>query len=194
MDLGICNIDILWRLNQLGSKKIMKKKFLSFFIVLVFSFIFVIFFRGLQDSNKYTPNIEFKNNIPSFNTKNFYSDLSTNSSNIFELDKIYLLNIWSSWCVPCRQEHPLLVNLKKEGKINIIGMNYKDNKKNAEEFLEKLGNPYNEIFVDLDGTIAIELGAYGVPESFLIYNNKIIKKYIGPLNKKLINEMKKTIK
>ena len=73
-------------------------------------------------------------------------------------------------------------------------MNYKDNKKNAEDFLEKLGNPYNEIFVDLDGTIAIELGAYGVPESFLIYNNKIIKKYIGPLNKKLINEMKKTIK
>ena len=172
----------------------MKKKFLSFFIVLVFSFIFVIFFRGLQDSNKYTPNIESKNNIPSFNTKNFYSDLSTNSSNIFELDKIYLLNIWSSWCVPCRQEHPLLVNLKKEGKINIIGMNYKDNKKNAEDFLEKLGNPYNEIFVDLDGTIAIELGAYGVPESFLIYNDEIIKKYVGPLNQQLIDEINLFIK
>ena len=86
------------------------------------------------------------------------------------------------------------MNLKKESKINIIGMNYKDNKKNAESFLKKLGDPYKGVFIDLDGTIAIEWGAYGVPESYLIYNNKIIKKYIGPLNKQLINEIKLLIK
>jgi cytochrome c biogenesis protein CcmG/thiol:disulfide interchange protein DsbE len=73
-------------------------------------------------------------------------------------------------------------------------MNYKDNLKNAESFLQELGNPYKKIFTDSDGTIAIELGAYGVPESFLIYNNEIIKKYIGPLNQQLIDEINLLIK
>jgi len=163
-------------------------------MVLVFGVIFIIFYKGLEDSNIYTPNINIKNEIPVFKSRDFYSGISLNSSDIFEFDKTYLLNIWSSWCVPCRQEHPLLVDLKEEGKINIIGMNYKDNRKNAENFLQDLGNPYKEVFIDLDGTIAIEWGAYGVPESFLIHNNKIIKKYIGPLNEKLIDEIKILIK
>ncbi len=169
----------------------MKKKLLSFFI---FGVIFIIFYKGLEESNIYNPNIIIKNEIPAFKTKDFYSGNSLNSSDIFEFDKTYLLNIWSSWCVPCRKEHALLVNLNKEDKINIIGMNYKDNKKNAKNFLQELGNPYKKVFVDLDGTIAIEWGAYGVPESFFIQNNKIIKKYIGPLNEQLIDEIKLLLK
>ena len=86
------------------------------------------------------------------------------------------------------------MKLNSDNKINVIGMNYKDNIKNANKFLKELGNPYKEIILDYDGTIAIDWGAYGVPESFLIYNNKIIKKYIGPLNKKLINEIKEITK
>ena len=129
-----------------------------------------------------------------FNTKEFFSGENVKSSSIFELDKVYLLNIWSSWCVPCRQEHSFLMNLNLDNKVNIIGMNYKDNLKNAENFLNELGNPYKEIFIDLDGTIAIEWGAYGVPESFLIRNNEVIKKYIGPLNQQLIDEMSLLIK
>ena len=171
----------------------MKTKILLIFVILFFASIFLAFYKGLKDTNIYTPDVN-KKNIPVFKTKNFYSDKNLKSSNIFELDKTYLLNIWSSWCLPCRQEHPLLMSLKSNNKINIIGMNYKDNKKNAKNFLKELGNPYRDIFVDSDGTIAIEWGAYGVPESFLIYNNKIIKKYIGPLNKELINEMKVLIK
>ena len=124
----------------------------------------------------------------------FFSRENVKSSNIFELDKIYLLNIWSSWCVPCRQEHPFLMNINTDNKVNIIGINYKDNLKNAENFLKELGNPYKEIFIDLDGTLAIEWGAYGVPESFLIHNNEIIKKYIGPLNQKLVDEINLFIK
>ena len=172
----------------------MKNKILPFFIIIIFSLIFIIFYKGLEDSNIYTPDINVKNDIPKFDTKDFFSGENLKSSNIFESDKIYLLNIWSSWCVPCRQEHSFLMNLNLENKIKIIGMNYKDNKKNAENFLEELGNPYKDIFMDTDGTIAIELGAYGVPESFLILNNKIVKKYIGPLNKKLINEIKEITK
>jgi len=167
----------------------MKNKILPFSVTIIFGIIFLIFYKGLEDSKIYTPDINKKNEIPVFNTKDFFSRQDVKSSSVFELDKIYLLNIWSSWCVPCRAEHPFLINLNVDNKVNIIGMNYKDNQKNAENFLKELGNPYKEIFIDLDGTIAIEWGAYGVPESFLIYNNEIIKKYIGPLNQKSINEI-----
>ena len=170
------------------------KKILPFSIILVFSFIFYIFYKGLEDSNIYTPNTNVKNDIPVFNTKDFFSNENIKSSSIFETDKIYLFNIWSSWCVPCLEEHPLLMSLNSENKINIIGMNYKDTFKNAETFLNNLGNPYKKIFIDTDGTIAIEWGAYGVPESFLIYKNEIVKKYIGPLNQQQIAEIKKLIK
>jgi len=172
----------------------MKNKILPFSVIIIFGVIFFIFYKGLEDSNIYTPDINTKNDIPVFNTEEFFSGEDKKSSSIFELDKIYLLNIWSSWCVPCRQEHSFLMSLNSDNKVNIIGMNYKDNLKNAKNFLKELGNPYKEIFIDSDGTIAIEWGAYGVPESYLIYNNKIIKKYIGPLNQKLINEIKLLIK
>ena len=194
MDMDISNIDIVWRLNKFFTKKIMKKKFLPLFMVIVFGFIFIVFYKGLEDSNIYTPDTKVKNKVPIFKTTDFYSGVSLNSSDIFEFDKNYLLNIWSSWCVPCRQEHPLLMKLNEDNKIIIIGMNYKDNKKNAQSFLKELGNPYEMVLVDLDGTIAIDWGAYGVPESYLIYNNKIIKKFIGPLNQQLINEMKLLVK
>ena len=171
-----------------------RNKILLFSIVLFFVIIFYIFYKSLNDKNIYIPNINKKNDIPVFNTKEFYSGKSLKSLNIFESNKIYLFNIWSSWCIPCRKEHPLLMKLNSDNKINVIGMNYKDNIKNANKFLKELGNPYKEIILDNDGTIAIDWGAYGVPESFLIYNNKIIKKYIGPLNKKQINEMRFLIK
>ena len=194
MDMDISNIDVVWRLNKFFTKKIMKKNFLPLFIVVVFGFIFIVFYKGLEDSNIYTPDTKLKNKVPIFKTKDFYSGVSLNSSDIFEFDKNYLLNIWSSWCVPCRQEHPLLMKLNEDSKIIIIGMNYKDNKKNAQSFLKELGNPYEMVLVDLDGTIAIDWGAYGVPESYLIHNNKIIKKFIGPLNQQLINEIKLLVK
>jgi len=194
MDLDI-SINYIFRgCYQFFTKKIMKNKILPFAIIFFFGIMFYIFYKGLEDSNIYTPDIYIKNEIPVFQTKDFFSEESIESSKIFETDKVYLLNIWSSWCIPCRQEHPLLMNLNLENEVKIVGMNYKDNLKNAKNFLNELGNPYKEIFVDLDGTIAIEWGAYGVPESFLIYKNKIIKKYIGPLNQKLIDEMELLIK
>ena len=172
----------------------MKNKILTLSVVIIFGIIFFIFYKGLEDSKIYTPNVNTKKEIPVFNAKDFFSQNNVISSKIFELDEIYLLNIWSSWCIPCRQEHPLLVNLNLDNKVKIIGMNYKDNLKNAENFLKELGNPYEEIFIDIDGTIAIEWGAYGVPESFLIYNNEIIKKYIGPLNQESIDEINLFVK
>ena len=172
----------------------MKNKLLPYSVIITFGIIFFIFYKGLEDSKIYTPDINTKKEIPKFNTKEFFSGEDVKSSSIFGLDKFYLLNIWSSWCVPCRQEHPFLINLNLDNKVNIIGMNYKDKLNNAKNFLNELGNPYTEIFIDLDGTIAIEWGAYGVPESFLIYNNQIIKKYIGPLNQQIVDEINLLIK
>jgi cytochrome c biogenesis protein CcmG/thiol:disulfide interchange protein DsbE len=83
------------------------------------------------------------------------------------------------------------MNLSKQKNIKIIGINYKDTSKNAINFLKELSSPYQTVLLDLDGTLAIEWGAYGVPETFLIYNKKIIKKFIGPLNQDSLFELKK---
>jgi cytochrome c biogenesis protein CcmG/thiol:disulfide interchange protein DsbE len=86
------------------------------------------------------------------------------------------------------------MEFKNNDRLKVIGMNYKDTKNNAKNFLKELGNPYDKIIFDSKGTNAIEWGAYGVPESFLIYNNEIIRKYIGPLNKVSFEEIKSYIK
>tara|TARA_B100001559_G_C16417754_1_gene583552 strand:- start:298 stop:825 length:528 start_codon:yes stop_codon:yes gene_type:complete len=167
----------------------MKSKFLPFLLISILIIIFIIFYRGLQNNNIYTPESNIINEVPSFSEELLYSNKIVNSSEIFNSNKFYLLNIWSSWCVPCRQEHPILMDLDKNKQIIVIGINYKDTKKNAIEFLEKFGNPYEKIFFDKEGVQSIEWGAYGVPESFIIYKNKILKKYIGPINQQSIKEI-----
>ena len=167
----------------------MKNKFFPIFLISLLCFIFFVFYKGLQNSNIYQPKIDNSKDIPFFEAKTLYENNKINSANLFKKDKYYLLNIWASWCVPCRDEHPLLMNLSKKINIEIIGLNYRDNNSNAKTFLKELKNPYNIILTDKDGTIAIEWGAYGVPESFLIYKNKVVKKIIGPLDKNFIKEI-----
>ena len=86
------------------------------------------------------------------------------------------------------------MKLSENDDLILVGLNYKDNKSNAENFLIQLGNPYKKILLDKDGTIAIEWGAFGVPETFLIYRDKIIQKFVGPLNNSLINEIENKLK
>jgi len=172
----------------------MKKKFIPYSIILIFLIIFLLFYKSLKDTNIYTPETNINNNIPVFSTELLLSKNKITSTEIFELNKFYLLNIWASWCVPCRDEHQLLMGLSKNNKLTIIGINYKDKEKNAKSFLAELGNPYEKIIVDKNGTNSIEWGAFGVPETFIIYNNKIIKKYIGPLNQELTKEISNFIK
>jgi cytochrome c biogenesis protein CcmG/thiol:disulfide interchange protein DsbE len=172
----------------------MKNKLLLFSISLVFIIIFIIFYKGLQNTNIYTPETKISYEVPLVSVKLFNSNKIVNTKEIFNSDNYYLLNIWSSWCVPCRQEHSILMELTKNDNLNIIGINYKDTKKNAKNFLNELGNPYDEIIFDDKGTNAIEWGAYGVPETFLINKNKIIKKYIGPLTNNSMEEINLFIK
>ena len=172
----------------------MKNKLLSIFITSIFIFIFIFFYKGLQNTNIYTPETKINKKVPLFSGELFYIDKTVNSEDLFELNKIYLLNIWSSWCVPCKQEHPLLMDLSTNKNIELIGINYKDTKINAKFFLNELGNPYRKIIFDKKGIKAIEWGAYGVPESFLIKDGIILKRYIGPLDEKINRDIKSIIK
>ena len=172
----------------------MRSKLFPFVLILIFTIIFIFFYKGLNNYNIYIPKINVNKDIPLFSAKLFESNVEVNSKEFFDPEKFYLLNIWSSWCVPCREEHTLLMDLSKNGNINLIGLNYKDRTDNAKNFLNELGNPYIQILVDQTGTKAIEWGAFGVPESFLIHQNKVIKKYIGPLNQQLLLEIKSLLK
>ena len=172
----------------------MKTKILLPFTIVSFLFIFFILYVGLNRSNIYTPETVINEKIPTFKVKVLNSEKELTSIEIFENDIYYLLNIWASWCIPCRDEHPYLMELKKNEKLKIVGLNYKDKVKNANKFLNELSNPYTLILSDTDGTIAIEWGAYGVPETFLIYNGKIMKKIIGPMNNNLFKEIERAVK
>jgi len=171
----------------------MKNKF-SILLVIFFIFVFIVFYKGLNNSNIYVPSTQVEKDLPDLKVKLFNSEEEIEFKSLFEDSEFYLLNIWSSWCAPCREEHPLLMNLKNQKNIKIIGINYKDKKENAEFFLSELGNPYYEILEDSNGSKSIELGAYGVPESFLVHQNKIIQKYVGPLNQNLLTEIINLIK
>ena len=173
----------------------MKNKFSVFVIIIFLSFCFTIFYKGLNNSNTYAPKINETKNIPIFKAKDFNSNNYVNSEKIFEENIFYIVNIWASWCVPCRVEHPLLMQLNGNHSVKLIGLNYRDSFNNAKKFIDEFGSPYSRILIDKDGTLGVEFGAFGVPETFLIdRNKKIIKKFIGPIDQEAVNKIKLMIK
>jgi cytochrome c biogenesis protein CcmG/thiol:disulfide interchange protein DsbE len=96
--------------------------------------------------------------------------------------QVWLLNVWASWCAPCREEHPLLVDAARANAVPVVGLNYKDDPRAADEWLRKLGDPYQAIVVDRDGRVSIDYGVYGVPETFVIDREGVVRlKHVGPL-------------
>ncbi len=170
-----------------------KKKLI---VVILFGlFLFLVFLKGLNNPANYSPkNISIKIDTK-LTGKMLYQKKEVSLGELMDKNNFSLINIWASWCSPCRNEHSYLINLKKNKKINIIGINYKDKEINAKNFLEDLGNPYSNILIDPDGTKSIELGAYGVPESYLVNNKtkQIIKKYIGPIDDLKLKEIMKIV-
>ncbi|MCX7897131.1 MAG: DsbE family thiol:disulfide interchange protein [Rhodocyclaceae bacterium] len=103
--------------------------------------------------------------------------------------KVWLLNVWASWCVSCREEHPLLIEFAQQGKAPIVGLNYKDKREDAQRWLARFGDPYVLSVVDAEGRIGIDYGVYGVPETFLIDKQGIIRyKQIGPITPDALNK------
>jgi len=103
--------------------------------------------------------------------------------------KLTLVNFWASWCVPCRQEHPVILQLSKDPRITVVGVNYKDGAENALRFLGELGNPFTAIGLDPAGRMAIDWGVYGIPESYLVGpDGTILYKRVGPFDDKSLTE------
>ena len=155
--------------------------------IIIFTFVIfflLVFWRGLKINNNY----DTKNLIGKKISKFQLIEIDNNNRYISEEDlkqnKYTLINFFASWCAPCRSEHKYLVNLSKEKKeIKIIGINFKDKKNNAINFLKELGNPYNFVGKDSEGKISILFGIYGIPESVLIDSDLIvIKKIVGPID------------
>jgi cytochrome c biogenesis protein CcmG/thiol:disulfide interchange protein DsbE len=105
------------------------------------------------------------------------------------LGKVWVMNVWASWCAPCREEHPLVVAFARERKVPVIGLNYKDRPGDARTWLERLGNPYAATLIDFDGKVGIDFGVYGVPETFVIDAQGVVRfKHVGVLTRQVISQ------
>ena len=172
-----------------------KKSIFSLIVLVLLILSFFVFKFALEKEKIYSPKITDNQINTDFEVTDLIEEKKINFNQILAGKNFYLINIWSSWCEPCKDESDKLLELKNDMRIMMIGINYKDKKKNALNFLKLYGNPFEEIFVDKQGTISINFGAYGVPETFLINNdNKVLKKYIGPLNDEDVYEIKKITK
>ena len=173
-----------------------KKITYSFLILVFFVFCFLVFNKALIKDKLYSP--EFKNekitHLPNFSLPQLYSSDKIQLGEIIQNMEFSLVNVWASWCVPCREENDLLKSLSSISSLQIIGINYKDRKKNSVKFLNDYGNPFKYNLVDKDGTASINLGAYGVPETFLVNKNKkILIKIIGPINNDHVRQIREII-
>jgi cytochrome c biogenesis protein CcmG/thiol:disulfide interchange protein DsbE len=103
--------------------------------------------------------------------------------------KVWLLNVWGSWCFACRQEHPMLLEFSKSGQVPILGLDWKDTRQDGNDLINQLGNPYQLSAFDPEGRVGIDYGVTGAPETFVIDKHGVIRlKYVGPITPEVINE------
>lgn len=153
-------------------------------------FLAIAFFlwRGLSLNPREVPSPLIGKTVPRFSVPLLHDSGKTLSDADLR-GKVYLLNVWGSWCVSCREEHPALVELAKKGTLPIYGLNWKDKHEDAVAWLKRYGDPYIASGVDLNGKVAIDFGVYGAPETYLIDKNGVIRyKQTGPLTTKIIEE------
>ena len=182
--------DILWAYRN---KKKMKKilLFLPITVIIIISSFLLIYLLQKKDPNR-PPSALLNENLPEISLINLFDEKEELSN--FDLEeKTILINFFASWCAPCKVEHPLFFNIKKKyPNLYLIGIDHKDKKEDALKYLEEEGNPYDYVGVDDKGSVGLEFGVFGLPETFLVNSSgRIIYKYLGPLTKKIIeNEIK----
>ena len=172
----------------------MQKKIIKSFILLFIIFIIGVFFISLNKNSTYDTKGLVGQKITNVQL-NHFSKNKIITEKILKENEFTLINFWASWCGPCRDENPILLRLNKEKNLKMLGVNFKDNKKNANSFLIELGNPYDELAVDKQGKQSINFGIYGIPESILINKDLIIiKKFIGPIFESDYEYIKSTVR
>ena len=161
-------------------------------LIIITIFIFVSLFFALNKKEQTLKSPLLNKPVPEINLNSFKNG---KLNNIDFKKEVILVNFFASWCVPCIVEHDFLFQLKKQKSIKIYGINYKDDIKNLKVWLEKLGNPYSKIGIDETGITGINWGVNGIPESFLIDQNGIIRHKInGIINEKQIKILLSKIK
>ena len=168
----------------------MKKQLLIIPFVLFLLVLSIFFYLLIIERNPLElPSNLLNKNVPNFETVSLLKNKNFISSKEFG-NEIMLVNFFATWCKPCRDEHIYIKNFSDKNGIKIIGINYKDDPKKAKKWLKKLGNPYSDIPLDKNGSIAIDWGVYGIPETFVINSKGTIKyRHVGPIT----NEVYKKI-
>ncbi len=156
--------------------------------LIVFMVLAVFLFAGLSLNPRQVPSPLIDKPAPEFELSQLHEPEKILSSKD-NMGKVWLLNVWASWCVACRDEHPLLVQLANSGLVPVYGLNYKDESATAMQWLRQYGDPYEVSVVDPEGRVGIDYGVYGVPETYVIDKQGIIRhKQIGPVTVKSMEE------
>ncbi len=169
----------------------------AFIPLIAFVALVIVLGVGLTIDPKKVPSPLIDKPAPDFELPRLLADGTISNKDM--LGKVWILNVWASWCVACRAEHEIIKYIAKLELVDVIGLNYKDPAADAQSWLFELGNPYTKIAVDLDGRTGINWGVYGVPETFLIDKQGYIRyKHIGPvtaqsLEEELLPEIKKLL-
>ena len=155
--------------------------------LLVFLALLAFLAAGLRLNPRELPSPFIGKPTPPFETAQLHAAEQTFSPQDME-GEVWLLNVWASWCGACRVEHPALMDLAATGMVPIVGLNYKDERADGKAWLQQFGNPYRVSVVDSDGRIGIDYGVYGVPETFVIDRQGIVRlKHVGPLTEEFVN-------
>ena len=164
-------------------------KALRFIVPLaIFATLIVFLWRGLSLDPREVPSPLIDKPAPRFALARL-DDASRTVARDDMLGKVWLLNVWASWCVACREEHPVLVALSREKLLPIVGLNYKDQPGDATLWLQRHGNPYGLSAVDADGRVGIDYGVYGVPETYIVDKAGVIRfKQIGPVTREVLDK------
>ncbi|KXW55240.1 DsbE family thiol:disulfide interchange protein [Ferrovum sp. PN-J185] len=160
----------------------MKKPINFWYVIPLLVFIGLVAFMGLglrHDPHE-VPSPLINKSAPDFTLPQLGKSETFSPHDL--LGQVWLLNVWASWCVSCRDEHPILLKFARDYSIPLIGLDYKDRPQDGEGWVTNYGNPYTKIAVDLDGRVGINYGVYGVPETYVIDKKGVIRyKQIGPI-------------
>jgi|TARA_B110000977_G_scaffold201717_1_gene297992 cytochrome c biogenesis protein CcmG/thiol:disulfide interchange protein DsbE len=154
-------------------------KFILRMFVIVLPIALISFFYLYINDDDYYPGADYRNyNLPQFELNELYSQSPISNK---DLQGTYLINVWASWCITCRVEHGFLVKLSNKN-IPIMGINYKDDRDDAINWINKFGDPYKLIIHDFKGSLALDMGVTGAPETFLVSNGEVLVHYRGEVN------------
>ena len=167
------------------NKKILILPLLLFFLILIIFFYLLIIDRNPSE----VPSNLLNKNVPNFEIESLFKDKKFISSKELK-NEVILVNFFATWCKPCRDEHNYIKRFSSEKNIRVVGINYKDDSNKTIEWLKNLGNPYSDILLDKNGKVAIDWGVYGIPETFVISPNGIIKyRHVGPITDKVYKKI-----